>query len=89
MAAMLGFNAESPAAQSWDGAKLIDPIRLETSTSMFVVWQNWNIATQQWLRNDVYLRLPSDINTVLKVFMTFLVCGAWVRACSFIWILKD
>jgi lysophospholipid acyltransferase len=74
--------ATAQADQSWDGVKNIDPSGLEMAQNMKVVLRLWNITTQKWLWNYVYMRFPKALHGNLRMLLTFLICGAWVSSFS-------
>lgn len=57
----------------------IDCTAIETALFVNKFWTNWNITMHMWLKRCIYQRLPSSCRGLLGVYITFLVCGAWVR----------
>ncbi|KAL2020263.1 hypothetical protein VTK56DRAFT_8587 [Thermocarpiscus australiensis] len=55
----LGYNGVDPATGrvSWDRLRHINPWGVETAQNTRAYLENWNIKTNQWLRNYVYLRV--------------------------------
>ncbi len=89
----LGFNGYDELANpKWDLVTNINVVGLETSTSMKVVFDRWNIQTQLWLRRIAYDRLPTGKTLgvfVLSAFwhgfypgyyLTFVLCAFLVYA---------
>ncbi|OAA57864.1 mboat family protein [Niveomyces insectorum RCEF 264] len=55
----LGFNGVDPATGriAWDRVANIDPWGVETAPNTRAYLENWNMKTNAWLRNYVYLRV--------------------------------
>ncbi|KAI1002456.1 Lysophospholipid acyltransferase [Podosphaera aphanis] len=55
----LGYNGIDPMTGkvSWDRLRHVDPIGVETAQNTRAYLANWNINTNNWLRNYVYLRV--------------------------------
>ena len=57
----------------WEGASNVNPLSVETGTSMQQLFAEWNVHVQRWLRDFVFLRLPRSVNRPA----TMLVSAAW------------
>ena len=69
----LGFNGyDKEGNAKWDLVTNINIIALETSTSMKVIFDNWNIQTQLWLRRIAYDRLSTG-----KTLGVFVLSAFW------------
>ena len=55
----LGYNGVDPATgrAAWDRLRNINPWGVETAQNSRAYLENWNIKTNTWLRNYVYLRV--------------------------------
>ena len=55
----LGYNGVDPKTQKqkWDRLTNIDAIQLETAENARAYLEAWNMNTNQWLKNYVYLRI--------------------------------
>ncbi|KAK6464701.1 MBOAT, membrane-bound O-acyltransferase family-domain-containing protein [Scheffersomyces coipomensis] len=55
----LGYNGYDPVTDSfkWDRVQNIDPFIFETSQNMHTSLEAWNMNTNKWLKNYVYLRV--------------------------------
>jgi len=51
----------------------VNPLSVETGTSMQQLFAEWNVHVQRWLQNFVFLRLPRSVNRPA----TMLVSAAW------------
>lgn len=66
-----GFDTDDQTgAVRWNKVSNIDPIGVETATSLKLVLDNWNIQTQAWLKYTCYDRTGS-------VLLTMLLSAAW------------
>lgn len=69
----LGFNGyDEDDNPRWDLVTNVNIFKLETSTSMKSIFDNWNIQTQLWLRRIAYDRLPTG-----KTLGVFVLSAFW------------
>lgn len=70
--------AELAFKESGVPGKNIDIEQVELSTNIRDVFSNWNISTNNWLRNCVYVRLDKlGYNNLVCVFCTNVVSALW------------
>lgn len=76
----LGFNGKTKDGRyKWDRVKNVDPYAFETGQNTFALLEAWNMNTNKWLKNYVYLRVtpkgrkPGFVST----FATFLTSAMW------------
>lgn len=62
---------------TWDGACNVRPVAVELAASAKDVADNWNLCTNAWTRNYIYLRLPADWRAEARTVVTFLISGLW------------
>ena len=55
----LGYNGVDPATGKlkWDRVTNVEPYKLETAANARAYLEAWNMNTNQWLKNYVYLRI--------------------------------
>jgi hypothetical protein len=68
-----GSDGESVVVPDWEGVSNVNPLSVETGTSMQQLFAEWNVLVQRWLRDFVFLRLPRSVNRQA----TMLVSAAW------------
>lgn len=56
----------------WTGMTNVNPLKVETSTSLKVYLDNWNIKTTHWLRHVSYDRVPRQ-----RSLSTFVLSAMW------------
>lgn len=59
----------------WEGATNVNPIAVETRTSVTTLVRHWNIWTQSWLERYIFLRNP--FRGTLSKFITFSLSAFW------------
>jgi lysophospholipid acyltransferase len=77
----LGCDGVNPSTGkiTWNKLRNIDPLRVETAQNSRDYLSGWNINTNNWLRNYIYLRLtPRDHRPGYKATLaTFLSSAVW------------
>ena len=69
----LGFNGyDEKGAAKWDMCTSVNILTLETSTSLKMFLDNWNIPTQLWFRRIAYDRMPTG-----KTLAVFFLSAFW------------
>lgn len=76
----LGFNGKTETGEyKWNRVQNVDPITFETGQNAHVLLEAWNMNTNKWLKNYVYLRVtprgrkPGFVST----FLTFFTSALW------------
>ncbi|KAK9767954.1 Lysophospholipid acyltransferase [Basidiobolus ranarum] len=75
----LGFNGYINGKAQWNHVSNINIINYETAQSTKALLEAWNIGTNRWLKNYVYLRVtpPGTKPTFASTFLTFGVSAFW------------
>ena len=78
----LGFNGFDPTTgrTRWNRCRNVDILRIETAENYKVLFDNWNMRTNVWLRECVYKRVtPKGKKPGFRSSMTTFVASAvWV-----------
>lgn len=68
-----GFNGyTADGAERWDKITNAYPLRTETSSSLKLLVENWNVGTALWLRRVCYERSP-----ISPTVMTYILSATW------------
>jgi hypothetical protein len=69
---------DAPAGD-WEGVSNVNPITVETRTSMRDVIVHWNCQVQSWLANYIFKRTPSRLGPIAKAnkHLTMLASAVW------------
>lgn len=77
----LGFHGKDPKTGKyrWDRVRNIDPWAVETAQNAFVYIGNWNMNTNKWLKNYIYLRVTPRGKKpgLMATLATFLTSAVW------------
>lgn len=77
----LGYNGYDSVTDSfkWDRVQNIDPYGFETGQNVHACLEAWNMNTNKWLKNFVYLRLAREGKKpgFKSTLMTFLTSAFW------------
>lgn len=56
----LGYLGQDKGVHRWGGVTNVDVVKVELAENFKMVMESWNMATNVWLRNYVYLRLVPE-----------------------------
>ncbi|KAM3588536.1 Lysophospholipid acyltransferase [Umbelopsis sp. WA50703] len=74
----LGFNGyDQNGRAKWNRVSNIRPWTYETAESVKVLLENWNMRTNVWLKNYVYLRVSKKTPGFGATLMTFATSALW------------
>lgn len=76
----LGFNGKTKGGKyKWNRLQNVDPIAFETGSNTHVLLEAWNMNTNKWLKNYVYLRVtPKGKKPGFRsTFVTFFTSALW------------
>lgn len=77
----IGYNGYNPETDTfkWDRVQNIDPYSFEMGQNAHACLESWNINTNLWLKNYVYLRVakPGKKPGLKSTFFTFLTSAFW------------
>ncbi|CAN6627153.1 lysophospholipid acyltransferase [Trichomonascus vanleenenianus] len=76
----LGFNGKTKTGKyRWDGLKNINPIGFEKGQNTYSCLESWNMNTNKWLKNYIYLRVtPKGKKPGFRsTLATFFTSAAW------------
>lgn len=76
----LGFNGKTKDGRyKWNRVQNVDPYAFETGQNTHAVLEAWNMNTNKWLKNYVYLRVTPKGRKpgFLSTFATFLTSAMW------------
>ncbi|EEB09580.1 membrane bound O-acyltransferase [Schizosaccharomyces japonicus yFS275] len=76
----IGYNGkDSHNVPRWDRVKNIDPMGFEFAPNIRAALEAWNMNTNKWLKNSVYLRVPMKNGrpTFKNTFFAFLTSAVW------------
>ena len=60
------------------GGKNVDPIAVESATSIYAIMNNWNICTNDWLKKVVFEPTRSYTNSmIMAILATNIVSAFW------------
>lgn len=76
----LGFNGKTKDGKyKWNRVQNIDPITFETGQNTHTLLEAWNMNTNKWLKNYVYLRVTPKGQKpgFMSTFITFFTSALW------------
>ncbi|KAJ1927018.1 Lysophospholipid acyltransferase [Tieghemiomyces parasiticus] len=74
-----GSATSAGKVRGWNALTNVHPLRYETAQNIKELLDAWNLATNRWLKNYVFLRLtpPGTKPTLATTLATFLVSALW------------